>query len=324
MSIAPPILPGATIGVFGSGQLGRMMALAARAMGYRIATFSPDNDSPTGQVADREIIAAYADEDAVRAFVSAVQVVTFEFENVRRAVAEIAEEVGVPVRPGGCVLHTAQQRAREKRFLADTGLPVPAFAIVTSEAELTAALHSLGCPAILKTAAFGYDGKGQARIQQPQDAGARMASLWRRRPVLEAFVDFQAELSVVAARGIDGSFAHYGAIENQHAHHILDISIAPARLPAHVAAEAVELTRVVHEKLAVVGVLCVEFFWANDGRLLINEVAPRPHNSGHLTIEAAIDQPVRATATRGVRAAARLNRDCATRGHGKLTRRPLG
>jgi 5-(carboxyamino)imidazole ribonucleotide synthase len=314
---ASPILPGATIGVFGSGQLGRMMALAARAMGYRVATFSPDQASPTGQVADHEIVATYDDEDAVRAFAQTVDVVTFEFENVPVHVAEIAESVGVPVRPGGNVLHIAQQRAREKQFLADAGLPVPDFAIVTSEAELHAALATLGYPAVLKTAAFGYDGKGQARIQQPDDAASAWQTLGGAPCVLEAFVDFQAELSVVAARGVDGSFVHYGAIENQHVHHILDLSVAPARIPPSVAAQAVELTRAVHQKLAVVGVLCVEFFWANDGRLLINELAPRPHNSGHLTIEAALtsqfEQQVRAVcalplgATELVRPAAMAN-----------------
>ena len=298
MSRPTPILPGATIGVFGSGQLGRMMALAARAMGYRVATFSPDRDSPTGQVADHEAVAPYADEDAVRAFVRRVQVVTFEFENVPVQVAELAAEEGIPVRPGGHVLHTAQQRAREKQFLADAGLPVPDFAIVTSEAELAAALHRIGTPAVLKTAAFGYDGKGQVRIDTPHTAPEAWRTLGGQTCVLEAFVDFQAELSVVAARGVDGSFAHYGAVENRHVHHILDLSIAPARLPAAVAANAVELTHDVLEKLAVVGVLCVEFFLTHDGRLLINELAPRPHNSGHLTIEAALtsqfEQQVRA------------------------------
>lgn len=298
MSISSPILPGATLGVFGSGQLGRMMALAARPMGYRIATFSPDRDSPTGQVADLEVVADYGDEDAVRAFVRRVQVVTFEFENVPVRVAEIAEEAGVPVRPGGHVLHTAQQRAREKQFLANAGLPVPDFAIVDSETEVAAALQRIGTPAILKTAAFGYDGKGQVRIDHVQAVPDAWRTLGGQTCVLEAFVDFQAELSVVAARGLDGSFAHYGAIENQHVHHILDLSIAPARLPAQATAEAVELARQVLEKLAVVGVLCVEFFWSRDGHLLINELAPRPHNSGHLTIEAAFtsqfEQQVRA------------------------------
>ena len=293
-----PILPGATIGVFGSGQLGRMMALAASAMGYRIHTFSPERDSPTGQVAAREVVADYHDEDALRDFVQNVQVVTFEFENVPARMAEIAEAAGVPVRPGGHVLHTTQQRAREKQFLASAGLPVAPFGIVTSQAELETALTEIGVPAVLKTAAFGYDGKGQVRIDQASEATDAWSTLGGQPCVLEAFVSFQHELSVVAARGVDGSFVHYGALENIHRNHILDLTIAPARIPAEVADQAVELARAVLEKLDVVGVLCVEFFWADDGRLLINELAPRPHNSGHLTIEAAMtsqfEQQVRA------------------------------
>lgn len=293
-----PILPGATIGVFGSGQLGRMMALAARAMGYRIHTYSPDRDSPTGQIADREVVASYEDEDALRDFVRRVDVVTFEFENVPSLVAEIAEEAGIPVRPGGKVLHTAQQRAREKSFLASAGLPVAPFALVTTLPQLEAALVEIGTPAILKTAAFGYDGKGQARIDHPNQAADAWLSLGEQPSILEAFIHFQHELSVVAARGLDGAFVHYGALENIHKNHILDLTIAPARIPIEVAREAVELARATLEKLDVVGVLCVEFFWAEDGRLLINELAPRPHNSGHLTIEAALtsqfEQQVRA------------------------------
>lgn len=293
-----PILPGATIGVFGSGQLGRMMALAARAMGYRIHTYSPDRDSPTGQVADREVVANYEDEDALRDFVQQVQVVTFEFENVPALVAEVASAAGVPVRPGGNVLHTAQQRAREKQFLASAGLPVAPFALVTTQPDLEKALTHVGTPAVLKTAAFGYDGKGQVRIAQAVQANNAWSELGRQPAVLEGFITFQHEISVVAARGVDGSFAHYGAFENIHHNHILDLTIAPARIPAEVANEAVELARAVLEKLDVVGVLCVEFFCADDGRLLINELAPRPHNSGHLTIEAALtsqfEQQVRA------------------------------
>ena len=202
------------------------------------------------------------------------------------------------MRPGGHVLHTTQQRAREKQFLASAGLPVAPFGIVTSQAELETALTAIGVPAVLKTAAFGYDGKGQVRIDQASEATDAWSTLGGQPCVLEAFVSFQHELSVVAARGVDGSFVHYGALENIHRNHILDLTIAPARISAEVADQAVELARAVLEKLDVVGVLCVEFFWADDGRLLINELAPRPHNSGHLTIEAAMtsqfEQQVRA------------------------------
>ena len=282
-----PILPGASIGVLGSGQLGRMFAIAARRMGYRVHTFSPDSDTPTGQVADYEIEASYDDLDAVREFARGVSVVTFEFENVPAATVEAASEFA-PVRPGGAVLHTAQHRLREKTFLAKHGFPVAPFKHVTSEAELRAALNEVGSPAILKTAGFGYDGKGQSKISSPDEAARAFAALNGREAVLEAFVDFAREVSVVAARGGDGEFAHYGVIENEHRKHILDVSIAPARVTAGKASEAIEITRSVLESLDVVGVMCVEFFLARDGRLLINELAPRPHNSGHLTFDASV------------------------------------
>jgi 5-(carboxyamino)imidazole ribonucleotide synthase len=283
-----PILPGSTIGIFGSGQLGRMLALAARRLGYHIHTFSPDQASPTGQVADQEICASYEDLDAVRNFVRGVQVVTFEFENVAAVVAQIAQEEGVPVRPGGWVLHTTQNRLREKQFLAAAGLPVTPFAPVHSLADLQAAIATIGYPAILKTAAFGYDGKGQVRIERPATVAAAWGALGEQPAILEAFVPFERELSVVAVRGVDGSFAHYGVIENRHHNHILDLSLAPARLSPTVSAQAGEIARTVLEKLEVIGVLCVEFFLTGDEQLLINELAPRPHNSGHLTVDAAV------------------------------------
>ncbi len=292
------LLPGATIGVFGSGQLGRMLALVARRMGYRIHTYSPDTDSPTGQVADVEICAPYDDLVAVRNFVRGVDVVTFEFENVAAAVAQIAEEEGVPVRPGGWVLHTTQNRQREKTFLAEAGLPIAPFVTVHNLADLQAGLAQVGYPAVLKTAAFGYDGKGQAKITQPEEAETAWQAIGQQPAVLEAFVHFVREVSVVAARGVDGSFAHYGVIENIHRNHILDLSLAPARVAPEVAREAIEIARTVLEKLDVVGVLCVELFVTGNDRLLVNELAPRPHNSGHLTIEAAVtsqfEQQVRA------------------------------
>lgn len=282
------MLPGATIGVFGSGQLGRMLALVARRMGYHIHTFSPEQGSPTGQVADVEICAPYVDLAAVRKFVQGVDVVTFEFENVATDVARIAEEEGVPVRPGGWVLHTTQNRLREKHFLAEAGLPVTPFAAVHSLDELQAALVRLGYPAVLKTAAFGYDGKGQAKIMQADAAAPAWRAIGEQPAVLEAFVPFDRELSVVAARGVDGSFAHYGVIENRHHNHILDLSLAPAPVAPRVVNDAIAIAHTIVTKLAVVGVLCVELFLTRDERLLVNELAPRPHNSGHLTIEAAI------------------------------------
>ena len=282
-----PILPGATIGVLGSGQLGRMFAIAARRMGYRVHTFSPDQDTPTGQIADVEITASYDDLDAVSKFAAAVSVVTFEFENVPTATAEAAER-NAPVRPSGAILHTTQQRIREKRFLTSAGLPTTPYREIRTPDDLHAAVGALGCPSILKTAAFGYDGKGQVRVDSPANAEQAWHDIGRQEAVLEAFVDFEKEISVVAARGQDGSFVHYGAIENQHSRHILDISTAPARVPTGVAEEAVKMTRCVLEQLGVVGVLCVEFFVTRDHRLLINELAPRPHNSGHLTVDACV------------------------------------
>jgi 5-(carboxyamino)imidazole ribonucleotide synthase len=281
------ILPGATIGVLGSGQLGRMFAIAARRMGYRVHTLSPDDDTPTGQVADHEIQAAYEDVDAVRAFARAVDVITFEFENIPAATVEEAAR-HVPVRPDGSVLYTTQHRLREKNFLSGAGFPVVPYRAVTSPAELTDALGEIGLPAVLKTAGWGYDGKGQSKILSPLDAAAAWKALGTSEAVVEKLVDFQCEISVVAARSLDGHLADYGAIANSHVHHILDVSSAPADVPAHVAREAVAMARAVLSKLNVVGVLCVEFFLTRQGGLLINELAPRPHNSGHLTFDACV------------------------------------
>jgi 5-(carboxyamino)imidazole ribonucleotide synthase len=283
--VSVPILPGATIGVLGSGQLGRMLALAARRMGYRIHTFSPERDTPTGQVADREIAAAYDDLDAVRAFAAGVDVVTLEFENIPTATVE-AIGAHVPVRPGGAVLHTTQHRIREKTFLRDAGFPVTPFRAVSTVADLRDGLAAFGYPAVLKTADFGYDGKGQAKVATLDEAEAAFAAFVGRQAILEAFVAFEREVSVVAARGLDGAFAHYGAVENSHANHILDTTVAPAAVPPETARQAVEIARGVLDALGVVGVACVEFFLTTSGALLVNEIAPRPHNSGHFTIDA--------------------------------------
>jgi 5-(carboxyamino)imidazole ribonucleotide synthase len=283
-----PILPGATVGVLGSGQLGRMFAIAARRMGYRVHTFSPDSDTPTGQVSDKEYERSYEDLDAVREFARGVQVVTFEFENVPAEAVEAAAQFA-PVRPSGAVLHTTQHRLREKTFLARQGFPVTPFRHVTSEESLRAALSEVGCPAVLKTAGFGYDGKGQTRINSAADAPPALAALGGREAVLEAFVDFEREVSVVAARGHLGEFRHYGVIENTHRRHILDLSVAPPpNVSAELVREAVETARGVLEALDLIGVMCVEFFVTRDRRLLINELAPRPHNSGHLTFDACV------------------------------------
>jgi 5-(carboxyamino)imidazole ribonucleotide synthase len=281
------ILPGASIGVLGSGQLGRMFAIAARRMGYRVHTFSPDEDTPTGQIADYEIKAEYDDLDAVRRFARGVNVVTFEFENVSAECVRAAAEFA-PVRPDGSVLHTTQHRLREKTFLSGRRFPVTPFRHITSLQTLQAAISELGCPSVLKTAGFGYDGKGQSKIMSPDEAEQAFAALGGREAVLEAFVDFEREVSVVAARGLDGSFVHYGVVANEHRHHILDLSVAPAEVRRDIERQAIEITRSVLESLGVVGVMCVEFFLTRDGRLLINELAPRPHNSGHFTFDACV------------------------------------
>lgn len=293
----PPILPGATIGILGGGQLGRMLAIAARRMGYRIHIFTPDTDSPAGQLADRTVTAAYDDEAAVKAFARQVDVVTFEFENVSAASAGAAAAI-VPVRPAGHVLQVAQQRVREKRWLAERGFPVAPFVAVEDRGAVERAVAEVGCPAVFKTAAFGYDGKGQERIDRASSAADAWLASGAQPGIVEAFVDLECELSVIAARGCGGEFAHFDVFHNTHARHILDVTLAPAPVDPAVARSAVQIARDVMEALDVVGLLCTEFFLARDGRLLINELAPRPHNSGHLTFDACVtsqfEQHVRA------------------------------
>lgn len=275
--------PGEAIGVLGSGQLGRMFAIAARRMGYRVHTFSPDRDTPTGQVADVEVRAPYEDLDEVRAFASKVRVVTFEFENVPAATAEAAASQ-CEVRPRGEVLHITQNRLREKRFLRKIGVPCAPFEEIGARGDLARG----GYPGVLKTAGFGYDGKGQRMVRTVEEAEAAWESLGGQLCVLESFIDFEREVSVVAARDVKGGFAHYGVVDNAHRNHILDVTVAPAPVSEALVREAVEIARTVLEALDVVGVLCVEFFVTRDGRLLVNELAPRPHNSGHFTFDACV------------------------------------
>jgi 5-(carboxyamino)imidazole ribonucleotide synthase len=285
--VAKIILPNSTIGVFGSGQLGRMFAIEARQMGYRVHTFSPDTDTPTGQVADLETSADYNDLERVEKFARAVDVVTFEFENVPSRTVEIAARFAA-VHPKGEILHTTQNRLREKTFLEKNGFPVAPFRHIKTVDQLYRAADELGLPAVLKTAGFGYDGKGQQKIKALGEIGHAFDNLAGNEAVLEAFIEFEKEVSVVCARDQKGDFAHYGVIENSHANHILDISFAPALVAEKVFRDAVEIARSVAETLDYVGTLCVEFFLTGDEKLLINELAPRPHNSGHLTFDAAL------------------------------------
>ena len=291
------IAPGAALGVLGSGQLGRMFCIAARRMGYRVHTFSPEEDTPTGQVADVEVTADYEDVDALRAFAGSVDVVTFEFENVPIAAVDAIEALA-PVRPSGAALHTAQQRAREKMFLADHSFPTAAFARAATRDELWDAVARIGTPAIIKTATFGYDGKGQHKVTTPADVAHIWEAIGHQEAVVEKFIPLQAEISVIAARGLDGAIVEYPAFENRHRNHILDLTTAPASVPPAIAAQAIEITRAILQKLQYVGVLCVEFFVSTENELLVNELAPRPHNSGHLTFDAAVtsqfEQQVRA------------------------------
>ena len=291
------IPPGAVLGVLGSGQLGRMFTIAARQMGYRVHTFSPESDTPTGQVADVEVTASYDDADALRAFARQVAVVTFEFENVPSAATETLESQ-VPVRPSPMALHVSQHRAREKQFLSKHGIPTVPYAVASTEDELAQALARVGTPAIVKTAAFGYDGKGQQTAAAATDVHRLWTALGGGQLVVEKRISLQAELSVIAARSVAGDVVQYPLFENRHANHILDLTTAPALVPPAVAAQATEIGRAILTALDYVGVLCIEFFLSTDGELMVNELAPRPHNSGHLTIDAAVtsqfEQQVRA------------------------------
>jgi 5-(carboxyamino)imidazole ribonucleotide synthase len=291
------IAPGASLGVLGSGQLGRMFAIAARRMGYCVHTFSPEDDTPAGQVADVEVTASYEDLDAMRAFARHVDVVTFEFENVPAEAIDAIEEFA-PVRPSGVALHTAQQRAREKTFLADRGFPTAAFSRAATLDELWNGVAAIGTPAVIKTAAFGYDGKGQHKVTTPADVEHVWNAIGHQEAIVEKFVNLQAEISVIAARGLDGEIVEYQPFENRHRHHILDLTTAPAAISPSVARQAVDITRAILDDLLYVGVICVEFFVSTDGELLVNELAPRPHNSGHLTFDATVtsqfEQQVRA------------------------------
>lgn len=280
-------LPGSTIGVMGSGQLGRMFAIAARRMGYRVHTFSPEKNTPTGQVADLEVSAAYEDESAVRAFAEGVDVLTFEFENIPVQSIHWASESCV-VRPSGRVLHICQHRLREKEFLRAAGLPLPEFVAVDSAAALRVAVERLGTPSVLKTAAFGYDGKGQRKITADSDLAEVWSGFEGQSAVLEAWVPFEREISVLVARSISGETAVYPVCENVHANHVLDLTLAPARISEAQAQEARRLAERAASALELVGLLAVEMFLLPNGSILINEMAPRPHNSGHFSFDASV------------------------------------
>jgi len=280
------ILPGATVGMLGSGQLGRMFAQAASRLGYRVHVFSPRADSPTGQVADLETVADYNDAEAVAQFAQSVDVVTLEFENVPTTATNVAA-LHAPVRPSCQLLHVTQDRLREKQFLQSAGIACAPFAEVASEEQLSAAITQIGTPAVLKSSASGYDGKGQAKIETAEAASSAWQSIDRQPAVLEGWVDYELEFSVLAARSADlGESAIYPPIANYHENHVLDYSVCPVSSLNSITDEAQGIAKTIAEQLNLVGILCVEFFLCKHGRLLVNEIAPRPHNSGHLTIDA--------------------------------------
>ncbi|MDR4307764.1 5-(carboxyamino)imidazole ribonucleotide synthase [Chelatococcus sambhunathii] len=297
-----PLAPGATIGILGGGQLGRMIALAAAPLGLKTHVYCPDPDSPAFDVASAHTVAPYEDEAALAAFCDAVDVVTYEFENVPAETAKIVSG-RKPLFPDARALETTQDRLTEKTFLRKLGLPVPDFAPVDDRDGLAAAIAAIGRPAVLKTRRFGYDGKGQILVREGLAIDQALAAMNGQPAILEAFVPFRAECSVIAARGRTGEFRAYDVVENRHENHILRSSHVPAQIKAETAAAAVEMARKIAQSLNYVGVLGVELFLV-DGpageRVMVNEIAPRVHNSGHWTIEGAatsqFEQHVRAIA----------------------------
>ncbi len=280
------LLPGATVGILGSGQLGRMLCMTARRMGYRTHVYSPEANSPAEEVADAVTVADYTNIEALEAFGRSVGVVTFEFENIpfdsAMRLCALSE-----VRPHPKVLHIAQHRAREKLFLQQHGFPVVPFALIEKLEDCESAVRRVGVPAVLKTAGFGYDGKGQHRISQMEQV-ADLVGADSQAWVLEKWQDFAKEVSVLVARGADGKMADWGVVENRHHNHILDVSFVPASVSDETEREAIRIARDLAAKIELVGLMCVEFFVGRDGKVCVNEIAPRPHNSGHWTIEGSV------------------------------------
>jgi 5-(carboxyamino)imidazole ribonucleotide synthase len=295
--------PGATIGMLGGGQLGRMFCVAAREMGYKVHVYTDEEKSPAGHISDKLVCASYLDEQALEHFASEVDVVTLEFENIPVETIRILSRT-TAVYPGAETLYVAQNREREKQFLVDNGFPVAPFALIKTAEDLSA-LDQVGFPAVLKTAGFGYDGKGQRVVRNQEEAALAFAELGKvskqAEVVAEALISIDKEFSVIGARNYQSNqsvFTYFGPIENKHVNHILDVSSVPAKLSQHLVEQAANITSAIMDKLDCVGLLCVEFFLSDKGQLMVNELAPRPHNSGHLTIEACptsqFEQQVRA------------------------------
>lgn len=277
--------PGAVIGIVGGGQLGRMSAMAAARLGYRCHILTPETDSPAAQVSAAVTIGAFDDEDALRRFANAVDVITFEFENVSAAGLDLLASLR-PVRPSPSVLRVSQDRVTEKSFINAAGAPTAPWCSVGNPQELSRAAEELGLPCVVKTTRLGYDGRGQAVLRSAADTETAWERLAPRPLILEAFIDFACEVSVIVARSATGSVAAFDAVENRHRHHILDLTLAPARIAPEQAAQARAIALRIATALDLVGLLAVEMFIDRDGRLLVNELAPRPHNSGHWTIDA--------------------------------------
>lgn len=297
-----PLGPGATLGVLGGGQLGAMFTRAALRLGYQVAVWDPDPDAPAHGVASRSFSAAFTDPSVYREFSQLVSAVTFEWENVPASLCEQLSQI-CPVRPSGAVLRVIQDRVDQKQFLQARGLPVPSFSVVTNPAQLAGVVQVFGCAVICKTATAGYDGKGQWTIRQPADIAEVELALRTMVPtgarwIVESMVDYVRELSVLVVRGADGEHRLYPVVENRHEAGILRVTGAPAVVSPEVATQAKDLALRAVEALGGIGVFCVELFQLRGDRLLINEIAPRPHNSGHYTLDACtvsqFEQQVRA------------------------------
>ncbi len=281
------IAPGAWLGLLGGGQLGRMFTMAAQSMGYKVMVLDPSDHSPAGSVADEHLRADYLDHEALRKMTSRCAAATTEFENVPAESLAFLAQHGI-VSPAADAVAIAQDRIREKTFLADNGLDVAPFAVIADQAGLQEVRLEPLLPGILKIARLGYDGKGQVRVNTPQEVHTAFAGLCEKPCVLEKFLALEREVSVVVARAFDDSVVTYPVSENRHADGILDISIAPARVSPQLAEAARAAAIKVAQRLHYQGVVCVEFFVLRDGRLVVNEIAPRPHNSGHYTIDACV------------------------------------
>ena len=280
-----PLPPNSTIGLVGGGQLGRMSALAAARLGYRCHILTREHDSPAAQVSHGVTISDYTDAGSLRAFADAVDVISFEFENVSAEGLDLLASLK-PVRPAPSILRASQDRIVEKSFINGLGVATAPWRAVGSAEELEAAVALLGLPSVLKTTREGYDGKGQAMLRSVADLAPAFARLLPKPLILEGFIDYAMEISVIVGRGEDGALSAFDTVENRHRDHILDVTLAPARVPVAISETAQGIAARIAEGLDLVGLLAVEMFVAADGTVMVNEIAPRPHNSGHWTIDA--------------------------------------